>query len=187
MRLQHSISWKSCQEKNMLDAGISTAEHAPWMLKVQAGDKPHSGQWHVGSFMREKINKLLIMYISSPSTPQPSVSSYFCTHLTLSVSFRHALTNQRDDFYWHLQFSPDGCISETYVWHTLVWKQSQVAKWWFRNYWVKKEENKKGAGRENWKTYRKEKLWWHTWKVRNANFNSQIEKSKIYPASFFTA
>lgn len=82
-------------------------------------------------------------------------------------------------------FSADGYIPETYVQNTLVWKQSQMVTRWFRHSGVKTEDNKKGTGRENWKIYRKKKLCWYPWKARNANCNSQIKKSKIYPACFF--
>lgn len=104
-----------------------------WKSVVQAPDGHLNMQWmREGSFMRRESTNCLLRAFLFPA-PHPSASSYFCVHLALSVFFRHELTNQWDNFYWHLHLSPDGYGPETYVQNTLVWKQPQIVKWWFRN------------------------------------------------------
>lgn len=134
---------------------------------------------HVGWLMRESVERLLIMCIFSLSC-----SSAFCFELFLSSSHTFFVFFQT-------------CISkrerrsllalETCVWSALVWKQSQMAKRWFRNYGGQKMRKTREEQGERIEKPTRKKQRWHSEKVRKARYNSHTAKSKISPASVLVA
>lgn len=78
---------------------VSGLELHWWMLKMQALDKLIAGSDMWVSLWGEKksTNYLLCTFPLLP-TPQPSASSYFCTHLTLSVFFQTCINKLERQF-----------------------------------------------------------------------------------------
>lgn len=127
---------------------VSGLEPHWWILKCRHPTNPIAGSDMWISLRGKKINRLVIMYIFSSS-----YSSAFCFKLFLDSShtfciFQTCINKLERRFLLALAISSWWIDPWMYVWNTLVWKQSQVAKWWFKNYGVKNEGNKKGAGRE---------------------------------------
>lgn len=143
-----------------------------------------------GLLYEGKNHKLVIMCISPLPAPQPSVSSYFCTHLALSIFFRHALTNQRDRFlltlvdrsWWmkswtvcvkciSLKTVPNGDVAIQEVGGGGVSKGNKQGR-------LGERELGNRPSRSNGE---------HSGKVRNASYHRQTEVKKMHSTSVFTA
>lgn len=137
---------------------------------------------------KKSTNSLLCTFPLLP-TPQPSVASYFCTHLTLSVFFQTCINKLERRFLLALAifswwiYPWNVCVKHIRL-KTITSGETVIQGWWGQK-WRKQERSRERVLKNL--QGKKKKLWWHTWKVRTANCNCQLEKSKIHPASFFMA